>query len=293
MNIKKGLLLIMIGILFNACLNLDDNLFNSSKLTSYELENYAGEVDFKLPPQYQIDPSRIHIFPLQSGGTTIYALYIGEISKIATDTVIFYNHGNKDHMDFYWPRAQLLANAGGKNNFGVLMYDYRGYGMSEGESTEASMYEDARTALQWLQEKGLTGDRLIMYGFSMGTAPATELTANPAEGQLVPAKLILQAPYASTDVMSQDATAMNVPGSFVTNVKVNNAEEIKKVEQPLLWLHGVEDDFLSIETHGEVVFKNYSGAEGVAVRVGGAGHSNIIPVLGYENYLNLLTDFIR
>ena len=91
-------------------------------------------------------------------------------------------------MDFYWQRAKLLANVGGKNKYGVLMIDYRGYGMSEGKPSEEGMYTDVNTALNWLKKSGLTNDRLVMYGFSLGTAPACELTANTRD--MVPSILI-------------------------------------------------------------------------------------------------------
>ena len=77
----------------------------------------------------------------------IYAVYIGNVNTINTDTVIMYCHGNKSQMDYYWQRAKLLANVVGKNNYGVLMIDYRGYGMSEGDSSEEGMYTDVDTVL--------------------------------------------------------------------------------------------------------------------------------------------------
>ena len=69
----------------------------------------------------------------------IHAVYLGNIADIATDTIILYCHGNRDHLDFYWPRIKLLANVGGKNRYGVLAMDYRGFGLSEGPATEEGM----------------------------------------------------------------------------------------------------------------------------------------------------------
>ncbi|MCP4439625.1 MAG: alpha/beta hydrolase, partial [Aureispira sp.] len=211
--------------------------------------------------------------------------------KIATDTVIMYCHGNAAHMDVYWPRAQLLANVASKNQYGVLMIDYRGYGKSEGTSTESGLYADVNSALEWLKGNGLTGDRLVMYGFSMGTAPATELTANPQV--MTPSKLILEAPFASAEVMAQDASKLAIPGSFLTNLKIDNAEEIKKIQQPFLWLHGEDDDFLSIHTHGSVVAKGYQGSSKTEVRVDGAGHSTVPNTMGYEEYMDVIKHFLQ
>ncbi len=238
----------------------------------------------------------VTLFTLQSKAadeteaTKIYAVYIGNIQRIATDTVIMYCHGNKDHMDFYWPRAQLLANTKSKNRYGVLMIDYRGYGLSEGKPTEKGLYADVDAALQWLKQNGLTNNRLVMYGFSMGTAPATKLTAEPQT--MRPSKLMLEAPMASAEVMVQDATGLALPGSFATDLKINNAELIRKVQQPLFWIHGVNDDFLSIKTQGELVYKNHVGIYKEAHRIQGAGHSDVPLVFGFQNYLKAVGDFI-
>ena len=295
---KYRLLLIIIGFTFSSCFKLDDNFFNSdNSIDEYKLDAYNGEQDFVLDNSFNISNNYINIFtlnslaPSETSPTNIYALYIGDLNTINTDTVIMYCHGNKWHMDFYWQRAKLIAHTGGKNNYGVLMIDYRGYGLSDGKSSEASLYADIDAGLQWLKGKGLTNDRLIMYGFSMGTGPATQLTANPRS--LTPSKLILEAPYASIEVMVQDASVLNLPGSFVTSLEIENAEEIKKVNQPLMWVHGTNDLFLNIETHGQVVYNNYNGIYKEAHKIEGADHGEIQIYMGYSNYLSKLNSFIK
>ena len=277
---------------------LDNNFFNPnhSKITDYKLDNYTGETDFKLDASYKIPGSLEHLFTLsskaasESSPTTIYALYIGSLQRIALDTVIIYCHGNKDHMDFYWPRAELLANTRGKNHYGVMMMDYRGYGLSAGKPTEEGLNADVDAALQWLKLKGLSNSRLMMYGFSLGSAPATKLTAEPRS--MIPSKLLLEAPFASAENIVQDATGLALYGSFFTDLRLNNAEEIKLVQQPFFWIHGIDDHFLSIDTQGEVVYNNYRGSYKEAHRIPGADHGSIPNIFGYQNYLKAVGDFI-
>lgn len=294
----RAILIIMIAFIFSSCLRLDDNLYNlTDKITEYKLDNYTGENDFVLDNSFQIPDSLVHLFTLsskassESVATTISAIYIGSISKIKTDTVIMYCHGNKWHMDFYWQRAKLLAHVSGKNKYGVLMIDYRGYGLSEGKPTEDGLYADVDAALQWLKISGLSDSRLMMYGFSMGTAPACELTSKPRS--MTPSKIILEAPFASADVMANDGSGLNMPGSFFTNLKIDNAEEIKTISQPFCWIHGTNDNFLNIKTHGEVVYKNYKGLYQEAHRIDGADHGEIPVKMGFVNYLNTLSTFIK
>ncbi|MEO5647946.1 MAG: alpha/beta hydrolase [Chitinophagaceae bacterium] len=296
-NIKTTLYIAIAIIFFTGC-RLDESLFNpnSNKISSYNLDGYTGEVDFKLDASYQIPSNLVNLFTLQSkaadetAATKIFAIYIGNIQRIATDTVILYCHGNKDHMDFYWPRAQLLANTKSKNRYGVLMIDYRGYGLSEGKPTEKGLYADVDAAMQWLKSNGLTNNRLVVYGFSMGTAPATKLTAEPQS--MIPSKVMLEAPMASAEVMVQVSSGLALPGSFATDLKINNAELIKKVQQPLFWIHGVKDDFLPINAHGELVYKNHTGIYKEAHRIQNADHSNVPIVFGFQNYLKAVGDFI-
>ncbi|MDH5544686.1 MAG: alpha/beta hydrolase [Gammaproteobacteria bacterium] len=294
-------------IALTACARLDANLYNNSTLTQYSLDNYQGKTDITVDSSYNI-PSNL-IIPLQdeiisNDGTSeqkVYSYFLGDRTQIGTPgyKVILYCHGNRDHMDFYWPRIKLLANVGDKNRYGVLAFDYRGFGMTGGEPSEEGLYVDTAAAINWLESEGLASSDFIIYGFSMGTAPAVELTANP-RGNLVASKIILEAPFASAEVMVQDSTLLAIPDSMVTNLKIDNAEEIKKLTNvPLLWIHGTADDFLSIHTHGEIVYKNHPGVDGVnkhAVRVSGGGHTDIPVKLGSTplvDYTVTLFDFIE
>lgn len=297
------LLLICFLATSTACIRLDSNLFNpDTDITEYLFDDYAdNEWNFLLPASYDIPDSLISLFSLeatprpldgeaQGDPRSIYAAYVGDIGRITTDTVIVYCHGNGGHMDDYWQRVKLLANTGGKNRFGVLAMDYSGFGLSEGTPSEAAMYGDVDACLAWLAANGATGDRVVLYGFSLGSAPATELTANPEI--LTPGWLILEAPFASAEVMVQDAAGLAMPASFYTDLEIDNAEEIKSIDQPFLWLHGIADDFLSLEHHGLVVWENYGGTRGVDVRVVHADHSDIPPVMGVEAYADSVLAFL-
>lgn len=300
-------------MVITSCARLDANLFNPSKLESYALDDYQGEVDFVLAESYQIDSTMIHrisgeISSTADGETVdVQALFVGEPDRIGDEdyTIILYCHGNRDHMDFYWQRTKLLANVGSKNYYGILTLDYRGYGATAGIPSEAGLYADTAAAIEWLENKAqdngntMKSDNFIAYGFSMGTAAVVELTAKP-RSDLIASKIILEAPFASAEVMVQDNALLALPDSFFTNLKIDNAEEIKKLgEVPLLWMHGKDDDFLEINSHGEVVFKNHPGTDGTnkhAFRVDGANHSDIPMKLGnyeFTSYTDAIFQFIE
>ncbi len=293
----KRILSVILIITAFSCLRLDSLVFlGDTSIHSYLFDNYPGEVEIQIPDSYNIPDSLIKIVTFESrmknenSAVKLYGVYIGHFSKIQTDTVILYCHGQKDHMDYYWTRAKLLANTGGKNRFGIFMFDYRGYGLSEGIASEDAMYADVKGALDWLADQGC--NHIVLYGFSLGSAPATYSAAFYKNAYPIE-KLILESPFASADFLSQKSTFILTSASYMTDLKLSNAEWIKQVNVPFLWFHGEDDDYISIE-NGEIIFNNYQGPYKEAHRVKGALHGkNGVPeTLGFDNYLNILNAFI-
>jgi alpha/beta superfamily hydrolase len=298
-KINYGLLFISFLLTFISCAKLDSLVFRGEKINGYLLDNYEGGTDMDdMPVSYNIPEQMTSLFtlesklPSESESTEIHALYIGDLATITSDTIIVYCHGQSLHMDAYWPRTKLLANIGGKNNYGVLTFDYRGYGLSEGSSSEATLYEDMKTVLRWLKSKGVANNNVIVYGFSLGSVPATEMIANFNEFK--PSKLILESPMASAENLAEEATIINLSSDFLSTLVFDNAEKIKKVQEPFYLLHGELDDYLKI-SNGEIIYNNYTGVNGHFERVPNAYHGTdgVPQNLGYENYINLLEDFIK
>jgi pimeloyl-ACP methyl ester carboxylesterase len=293
----KYIVLLFISVSLLSCRKrLDSFLFNGSILESYQLDNYTGEVSLELNGQFAVPDSminRVH-FPVEINGETVQVqgIYVGDTNHINQDTVILYCHGNKDHMDFYWCREKLYAHIGGLGRYGVLMFDYPGFGLVEGTATENNMYASTSSAISWLKDKGLTNDRFVMFGFSLGSAPVCEVAGHPSEYVLQPAKIILEAPFASAEIMIQDAALLSMPGSFLVDLKIDNATEIKKVNVPLLWIHGMADSFLSMSSHGQLVYDNKPGVK-ESVLVPGGEHETTPFVMGYHAYIDRLAAFIQ
>ena len=293
----KYILFIFIGLSLLSCRKrLDSFLFNGSKLESYQLDNYTGEVSLELNGLFAVPDSMIHRvhFPVEIDGkiVQVQGIYVGDTNQISQDTVILYCHGNKDHMDFYWCREKLYAHMGGLGRYGVLMFDYPGFGLSEGTATENNMYAATSSAISWLKDRGLSNDRFMMFGFSLGSAAVCEVAGHSSDYALQPSKIILEAPFASAEIMIQDAALLSMPGSFLVDLKIDNATEIKKVNVPLLWIHGKADSFLSMKSHGQLVYDNKSGAK-ESVLVPGGEHETTPFVMGYQAYIDRLTAFIQ
>jgi pimeloyl-ACP methyl ester carboxylesterase len=295
---KNSYLLIgIIGLLFWGCEkgNLDSLAFPNQKLDAYKFEAQDA-VSEAVPAEYDVLAANRTLVSMISTDKetgekfTIYGVYIGDITQINADTIILYCHGQSLHMDAYWPRATLLASIIEKHNYGVFMMDYRGYGMSEGKTTERALYEDVDASIDWLKSNGATPNRTFYYGYSLGCIPVIDRAAYRTD--FVPSKIILESPLASVANLAQSSLFLTVDPSFVSTLEFNNVEKIKDVNVPLLWIHGVEDDYIEIE-NGELIYENYQGVYKDAARIDGAGHGDIPKVMGYANYLEKLRSYIR
>ncbi|MCG8574477.1 MAG: alpha/beta hydrolase [Flavobacteriales bacterium] len=261
-------------------MNLDGLAFPRQTLDEYELEDYDN---VQLVSMTSVDE--------ESGEEyTIYGAYIGDISSIATDTVILYCHGQSRHMDAYWTRVDLLAHVAGHHHYGVFMMDYRGYGMSEGTPTERGLYEDVDASISWLRSQGVEGGRTFYYGFSLGCIPVIDRAAYREDFK--PAKIMLESPLSSVENLAQSSLILDVDPQFMTTLEFNNVEKIKDVDVPLLWMHGVEDDYIAI-TNGEMIYENHSGGYKEAIRVEGAGHGDVPVVLKANPYIEIIENFMK
>jgi len=110
---------------------------------------------------------------------------------------------------------------------------------------------------------------------------------------LNPNKIILESPFASSQVMVQDAALLDMPSSYFVNVKINNVEQMKKCTAPLFWMHGEDDDFLDMETHGDLVYKNHTKSWKQKLIVPGADHTNVPVFIGIEEYKLKILEFLE
>ena len=150
-------------------------------------------------------------------------------------------------MDEYWARILWLSELG----YNVFIFDYRGFGLSEGESSEESMYRDAESALEFLRSRDLT-DSLILYGYSLGNVASIYLAAS----KINPICLIAEAPFASENSLTQGSIVLDLPQNWLTEGRFDNSVEVKKINTPFLLIHGSEDDFVRYRDNGRVVFAN-------------------------------------
>jgi uncharacterized protein len=96
--------------------------------------------------------------------------------------VVVLSHGNAGNISGRIAIAETLLNSGAS----VLMYDYRGYGNSEGSPSEEGLYKDIEAVVEYLKsEQGYTEQQVVMYGRSLGGAVAAYAATQYDLGGLV------------------------------------------------------------------------------------------------------------
>jgi uncharacterized protein len=101
--------------------------------------------------------------------------------------VVLYFHGNGDYLAGFFGRFRDLIAEG----TGIVALSYRGYSGSSGQPSEAGLLQDAAAAYAFTAAR-YSADRIVVWGFSLGTGVAVALAAEHPVG-----KLILEAPYTS------------------------------------------------------------------------------------------------
>ncbi|MDR2844818.1 MAG: alpha/beta hydrolase [Puniceicoccales bacterium] len=200
----------------------------------------ANRLIFPVPAaSYDDTAANLIKLPLKNGGE-VPALWLENATAKRT---VLYFHGNG--MDLGHCRA--TANAMRAHGYAVLVVEYPGYGTATGTPpSEAGCYDAANSAYDYLRTtRGISAERIVLYGFSLGTGVATDLATRQPVGSV-----ILEAPFLSTF-------------RVLTRVKIlpmdrfDNIAKIRDVKQPLLVIHGTADKTYS---HGVRLFAAATGA---------------------------------
>ncbi len=146
--------------------------------------------------------------------------------------VLLQCHGNAGNISHRFEIASHWQEQG----WSVLLFDYRGYGRSQGHPTEQGIIADARAAAATARR--LSGKEVVAYGRSLGTVPAVVLAA---EGSLV--GLILDSPLLNGSAIAD--VVMPVPGlGMLMQTHLDNSGRIGSITCPLLLLHGDADELV-------------------------------------------------
>ncbi len=154
----------------------------------------------------------------------------------ATRPVILYLHGNAANLGRRARRFEALT----RNGDGLLAVSWRGYGGSEGEPSEAGFHEDVAAALAFLRQEGVSTDRIILYGESLGSGMAVMTAARMAEAGTPARAIVLDSPYESIAAIAAERYWW-APVHLLMRDPFRADRAAPKVSQPVFAVHCRED----------------------------------------------------
>ena len=114
-------------------------------------------------------------------GVRIHAWWAPSPEDASPRGTVLYCHGNAETM----ATRAWIAHRLNRRGFDVLMFDYRGYGLSEGRASEEGLARDARAAWRHVVgPRGVAPDRVVLMGHSLGSAVATRLALEVEHGEV-------------------------------------------------------------------------------------------------------------
>lgn len=162
--------------------------------------------------------------------------------------VLLFCHGNAGNIGHRMESIEIFHRLG----LDVFIFDYRGYGQSEGKPSETGTYQDAEAAWRHLTKKRqIEPGRIIIFGRSLGGAVAAWLAQHHT-----PAALILESSFTSLPDIAATLYPY-LPVRLLLRFKYSTAEYLKKIDCPVLIVHSPDDDIMPF-SHGQRLFATAS-----------------------------------
>lgn len=155
----------------------------------------------------------------------------GWLIRGRTKTTLLYSHGNAGNIGDRVVIARLLVEQLG---VGLFLYDYRGFGRSDGKPSEPGLVSDALGARAALLREGVAPDDVVYFGRSLGAAVTVDLAL-----VYPPRAVVLESPFTSVPAVANSV----VPGAgSVLHTRWDSLAKIPNLRAPLLVLHGDADE---------------------------------------------------
>ncbi len=158
--------------------------------------------------------------------------------------VLLFFHGNAGNISHRLDSLEIFFALG----LDVLVFDYRGYGRSEGKVSEQGTYLDADAAWRYLTERRrVPADRVVLFGRSLGAAVAAHLATKHT-----PRALIMESSFTSApDLASQYYRIF--PVRWLARFQYGAKAYLSSVRCPVLIVHSRDDEIIPFQ-HGQALF---------------------------------------
>lgn len=182
-----------------------------------------------------------------SDGLRLHAwFFAADQSSPRAKFVMLFCHGNGGNLTSRPGYYRAILETG----VNLLTFDYRGYGRSGGEPSEAGTYTDAEAAYQWLRTRGFAPEHILVWGESLGGGIASHLAATEPVGGLM-----LQSTFTSIPDIGAELFPW-LPVRLISRIKYDTHSRLPHLKCPVVVMHSRGDTTIRFP-HGE---RNFAAA---------------------------------
>ncbi len=259
----------------------------------YWLKTYAQIHFFFAPDNIEYDsPKRKKlkyedIYFKSTDGTKLHAWFIPAKNQNAINAKasVIQFHGNSQNLSSNWQLVEWLPEHG----YNVFVFDYRGYGKSQGKiTTLKGFYEDGVSALNYLHSRqDIDVNKIFVLGQSIGVSSALN-AINQNKSHINIKGVILEGGFYSYSKIAEDYYKFS--GLFVDD-SYSPANFIDKISPiPLMIMHGVNDEVINYR-HGEMLYEKAKQPKTfIPVR---GGHIKAFFLETGKEYQKIMLDFLE
>lgn len=175
-------------------------------------------------------------------GVRLHAWFVP--AEDARGTVIVF-HGNAGNISHRLDTLRIFHGLG----LNTLLFNYRGYGQSEGRPSEAGLGLDAAAAWEEITgRRGIPAEEVILFGRSLGgTLAAQQAAATP------PAALVLESTFTSVPDLAAELYRI-FPVRLLARLKFDARAALAEVQAPVLVVHSRQDEIVPF-SHAEALLE--------------------------------------
>lgn len=163
--------------------------------------------------------------------------------------VFIFCHGNAGNISHRLESIRIFTELG----FSVFIFDYRGYGQSEGVVSEKGTYLDAEAAWNYcVNERNISPSEIVVFGRSLGASIAAWLAQDRK-----PKALIIESAFTSIPDIAAELYPF-LPVRLVIHYRYNTIGYLKNTHCPVLIIHSIDDEMVSIE-HARRLYEGIKG----------------------------------
>jgi hypothetical protein len=154
-----------------------------------------------------------------------------------SELVVLLCHGNGGNISHRLDMASALLATG----INVFVFDYRGYGRSQGSPDEEGTYCDAEAAYGWLKQKGFRGKNIVLFGESLGGGVAAELAT-----RVEVCGLVLQSTFTCIPDIGAELFPW-LPVRWLSHIKYDTLSKLPRIKAPVLVMHSRGDALIRFQ----------------------------------------------